>query len=96
MLVLTIRDDKSLTNELIINSFEDLLLSVKKQIVYANGSHFNTKKSFLSRGHEEMEKRILIAGWKNALESTPGLKLTWELLISMHKLNDFLERKLLV
>ena len=43
-----------------------------------------------------MEKRILIAGRKNALESTPGLKLTWELLISMHKLNDFLERKLLV
>ena len=45
MLVLTIRDDKSLTNELVINSFEDLLGFLKKQIVMLMGV-INTQKIF--------------------------------------------------
>ena len=43
MLVLSIQDDKSLTNELVINSFEDLLLSMKKQIVMLMGVIYTQK-----------------------------------------------------
>ena len=62
MLVLGIRDDKSLTNELVINSFEDLLLSLQKQIVMLMRVILAQKNPSFQEGTRKWRKEFGLLG----------------------------------